>query len=277
MKVTRRYIQGPETEITLCPIGDLQWAGDEEEIAYDHLLTHIRRCLDSPHPLFVGMGDYIDFASPSTRAAIAQSVTYDTAKKVLHDTGTRLVDDIYRRVLEPTRKRWVGLVQGHHHFRCTNGQDSDEYLAHRLGAEFLDELGIIHLIWRKGEERVGEVVVMARHGEGGGRMPWAPLQKLYNFSPHIRAGVLLEGHHTKKGHSSFDQLVSQAPDGKANSLEHETVHMVGTGGWLKGYLDGRRTYVSVAGLAPVALGQPWVHIRPSYRKAQWSPWITVES
>ncbi len=277
MKVTRRYIQGPETEVTLCPLGDIQWAGDEEEIAYDHLLTHVSRCLNSPHPLFVGMGDYIDFASPSTRDALRAAVKYDTANRVLHDTSTRLVDDIVARVLGPTKGKWVGLVQGHHHYRCANGQDSDEYLCHLLKAEFLDELGIVHLKWRKGEKVVGEVVVMARHGEGGGRMPWAPVQKLYNFSPHVHADVLLEGHHTKKAKASFDRIVSSAPEGQANRIDHDTVLLVGTGGWMKGYLDGRRTYVSVAGMAPVALGQPWIHIRPSFKRDQWSAWITEES
>ena len=104
------------TAVTICPIGDLQWAGDEKDLAYDHLNEHIAGALKRPNPLFIGMGDYIDFASPSNRERLEQARLYDTAVKVISAATKDLVDEVYDKVLKPTTGKWIGLTQGHHHF-----------------------------------------------------------------------------------------------------------------------------------------------------------------
>lgn len=264
--------------VTICPLGDIQWAGDEEDIAYDLLEEHLRWCLKLPTPLFAGMGDYLDFASPSMRRALDQHITYDTAKKVITDKSKALVDDLFKRLLKPTVGKWAGITQGHHHHQVIlttkrDGsevtEDSDVYLAKRLDAPWLDEMGVVKLKFPGG----GVFRILLFHGSGNSVFPWGPLIKLYRMMPHFHVDLMLQGHQTKKAVGEIDRLVF--PD-DSDDIRHMTIKMVGTGGWMKGYINGRRTYVSSAGLGPVALGQPVIHLRPRFRKKAWEPAFTVE-
>ena len=265
--------------ITIAPLGDIQWAGDEEDLAYDLLDTHISTALERPTPLFVGMGDYIDFASPSNREALENSRMYDTAKKVISNATKDLVDDLYARLLKPTRGKWLGIAQGHHHHPAKIGelpdgtailQDSDVYLSKLLKAKWLDEMGIIKIIWPNG----GVFRVLVFHGAGSSVFPWGPLMKLYRLMPHFHVDLLLQGHHTKKAMAEVDRLEFPVD---SDEVKHMTIKMVGTGGWTKGYINGRKTYVSAGALGPVALGQPLIHLRPRVRKGVWEAGMTVES
>jgi len=279
MYIRTHKMKSATARLTICPIGDCQWAGDEEDIAYDLLEEHIGNCLEHPNPLLVGMGDYGDFASPSMRRALETHVTYDTAKKVIADAAKHLVDDLYKRLLKPTRGKWAGLTQGHHHHpvkisELKDGtavmEDSDVYLAKLLDAPWLDEMGVIKVVFPGG----GVFRMLAMHGSGSSVFPWGPLIKLYRLMPHFSVDLLLIGHQTKKAMGEVDRLEFPA---ESDDIRHMTIKMVGTGGWMKGYINGRRTYVSTAGLGPVALGQPLIHLRPRIRKGIWEPMMTVES
>lgn len=279
MYIRTHTMRSATQEVTVAPIGDIQWAADEEDIAYDLLEEHLTWCLKQPTPLFIGMGDYVDFASPSMRRAIETHVTYDTAKKIIADASKTLVDDLYRRLLKRTADKWLGITQGHHHHpvkisELKDGtavmEDSDVYLAKKLNAPWLDEMGVIKLRFPGG----GVFRILAFHGSSNSVFPWGPLIKQYRLMPHFHVDLILMGHQTKKATGEVDRLVF--PD-DVDDVRHLTIKMVGTGGWMKGYINGRRTYVSTAGLGPVALGQPIIHIRPRLRKGQWEPMFTVES
>ncbi len=279
MFVRTHRMKAATTKATVCPLGDIQWAGAEEDIAYDLLEDHIQNCLAHPHPLFLGMGDYGDFASPSTRRALEENVKYDTAKKVIADATKFLMDDLFRRLLKPTKDKWLGLTQGHHHHPAKISElrdgtavmeDSDVYLAKLLNAPWLDEMGVIKMIFPGG----GVFRILAFHGTGNSVFPWGPLIKLYRLMPHFHVDLLLIGHQTKKAVGEVDRLEFPI---ESDDIRHMTIKMVGTGGWMKGYINGRRTYVSTSGLGPVALGQPLVHLRPRIRKGVWDPGMTIET
>ncbi len=264
--------------VTICPIGDVQWAGDEEDLAYDHLELHMQTCLRQPNPLFIGLGDYIDFASPSNRERIEGARLYDTAKKVIADATKGLVDDLVARLLKPTEGKWLGLTQGHHHHPVSLGKsksnedltmDSDVYLANKLKAKWLDEFGFVRLTWPGG----GTFHIVAYHGKGSSVFPWGPLNQLWRLVPNFHADLLLMGHQTKKAMAETDRLLF--PE-QGDKLRHMTIKIVGTGGWTKGYVNGRRTYVSEGALSPVALGQPLIHLRPRVVGGKWDAGMTVE-
>lgn len=279
MEIQRVRLSSPLQRVTICPLGDIQWAGDEEDLAYEHLQDHLKLCLALPSPHFIGMGDYIDFASPSNRQRLQDARLYDTAKKVIADAGRNLCDDLIERLLKPTKGKWLGLTQGHHHHPVVVGKnkrkeditvDSDVYIAQRLSAPFLDEFGFIELSWPGG----GEFHIVAYHGKGSSVFPWGPLNQLWRLVPNFHADLLLMGHQTKKAVAETDRLLFPRTGKK---IFHMTVKIVGTGGWTKGYVAGKRTYVSEGGLSPVALGQPIVHLRPRLRGVQWEPGMTVET
>jgi len=284
--ILHRYkVKSPTTEVTICPIGDIQWSGDRDDIAYDHLEEHIALCLKQPDPLFIGLGDYIDFASPSNREALQQARLYDTARKVIANASKALVDDLYHRLLAPTRGKWLGLTQGHHHHplildpkKPEQTVDSDEYLAGLLKAPFSEEFALIKLEFGSDEHTV---TFLAYHGSGSSVFPWGPLTRMYRLTPNFLVDFMLMGHQTKLSKTAFDRV--HFPDTGPNRLEHRSIRLISTGGWSKGYVSGKATYVSRAAMSPVALGQPLVHIRPRFRTSTelgtkvWERRITEES
>ena len=266
--------------VTICPLGDIQWAGDEEDLAYDKLLDHVASCLRQPTPLFVGMGDYIDFASPSNRQRLLEARLYETAQRVIAAATTDLVNDLFSRLLGQTKGKWAGLTQGHHHHpvkirELADGtavhEDSDIYLAKLLKAPWLDEMGVVKLVWPGG----GEFTLLAFHGSGSSVFPWGPLVKLNRLMPHFAVDLMLMGHQTKKAVGEIDRL--NFP-GETGDIRHQTIKLVGTGGWTKGYIQGRRTYISQGAMGPVALGQPIIRLRPagSAKAGTWDAQMTVE-
>ena len=96
--------------------------------------------------------------------------------------------------------------------------------------------------------------------------------------------MFLIGHHHKKVAAPIDQCVPVWPKGKTQDpkLIHRTAIAACTGGFLKGYVEGREsgTYVEKAMLSPVALGGVLIKITPrwihKYGTRIWLPDLKVE-
>ncbi len=284
MIFSRYAVEGVTTPVTICPIGDIQWNGDRDEIAYDQLREHITRCMQLPNPLFVGMGDYVDFASPSNRAAIAAARLYQGPRKALDDKALDLTTGVYDEILQPTRGRWLGMVSGHHLYPLITGGNTDIRLAELLEAPYLGTgIAVIRLEFREKHHRQ-VIQLWVAHGKGYGRKASRPVDMLEGLAADWEEiDVFLMGHHTKKAKADKNKLVPLWPKRGEPRLQHRAVHLVGTGGWSKGYVLGQPTYVEDMLLAPVVLGAPIIHVRPRWRSVReldsdvWDANITVET
>lgn len=287
MILIQHEIEGTTTPLTIAPLGDIQWAGDPTDLALDQLREHIERA-NGLGARYIGLGDYVDFMSPSNRDSWRTGKFYDTARKVVEDKGKELTDDLLDKVLAPTRDRWIGLVSGHHYFALKDGRTTDTYLAEQLGAHFLGyDTAVIRLMFKDKSNRQSIDIWLA-HGRGWGQAPMSPLTVLDRVSHYVDADVYVMGHQTKKCFASADRMVPLFPTVKGGKprLGHRTMHLVGAGGWTRGYkTDGnpRGTYVENAIMRPVTLGAPLIHIRPRWRQSQsagrtvWDANITVEA
>lgn len=245
--------------ILLIPLGDIQWTGRPHEIAEQHLLETIEFGVEND-AWFIGLGDYIDFASPSNRQRIASAQLYDNTRGVMVDAAQALTDEVFERFLAPTKGRWLGLLEGHHFYERPDGSTTDQYLA-----ELLDT---VHLGWSaaisvKAKDWAAPTVIWASHGSGGGQLPGAQLNKIDKVAQWMEADVYLMGHWTRLGAVPINRIV---PDFKSMELRHDTKYLVGCGGYSKGYLEGHRdglvprgTYVETGLLRPTTLGSPAVY------------------
>jgi hypothetical protein len=254
-------ITGPKTpHFVVAPLGDVQWSGVHGSTARTHLQRHIDYALEHD-VLFLGMGDYIDFASPSNRARIATANLYDTAQEVLEDAAANLVEEVYEKFLKPTKGRWIGLLEGHHFFEF-GGRTSDMLLAEKLGTRCLGTSAYIHV-------KSADVTIWAHHGTGGGIMPAASLNKLYHASAGlVGADVYLTGHSTKltaaRLSRPFPRFDRAEPD-----LSHRDILLVNTGGFSRSNVPGSRRgniprgdYAEAAMMTPSPLTAPLVHVYP---------------
>jgi hypothetical protein len=291
-------------EILLMPVGDIQWSGRDNEVAMNMLRRHIEWGVERG-AWFLGMGDYIDFMSPSNRARYEAAGLYDTTRKSVDDKAAALAEDLFEKALKPSRGRWLGLLEGHHYHTYRNGITSDQDLAERLDAPFLGACAFVRLMLSLGSNsnKRGSVVVWCHHGVGGGVTLGAPLNKLERLLTSWEADIYLIGHHHKKVAGPIDRI---EPAWRGNRREATVVHrtkiIACTGSFLKGYAteDGaaskvRRTtkglegtpaevrrggYVEQKMLNPVALGGILVKIKPRWTNTAdgsgWMPDLNVE-
>lgn len=253
LKVNTRH-----QRVVVAPVGDLQYSGKSGPTAQDHIKRHIEHCLKYD-AWFIGLGDYIDFLSPSNRKRLAAAALYDTASEVIHEKAHELVDELYDTLLKPTTGRWLGLLEGHHLYEG-NGETSDQWLAEKLKAPFLGTSAYVKL------EPSG-VVLCAHHGLGGGVLPAAPINKLYHWSAGLHgADIYLTGHCTKL---SVARLSRPTPnwDKDLPDLRHDDVFLVSTGGFSKSSMVRHKAgriprgdYAEQAMMTPSPLAAPLIFI-----------------
>lgn len=272
--------------MVIAPLGDIQWNGDSKEIWVDGLKRYIDKMLKMD-AWFIGMGDYTDFASPSNRASIGAAKTYDSAKVRLDSAALEAVHEVYDKFLRPTKGKWLGLHEGHHYWDLSTGGTSDTRLCELLDAPFLGKSAITCLRFgsHKKDFGKGDYYIWSSHGEGGSSESALLLRMKRQAQYWERVNLFLWGHATKKPITPIPRMV---PDFRTSPprLHHRDVYLVGTGGWLKGFVEHRKrggraagTYVEERLLDPVSLGAPYVTITPfRYRKrtgnknfTEWQP------
>lgn len=229
---------------------------------------------------FLGMGDYIDVASPSNRKLIGQirSGLYDSVRRMMDERVTDYVNALYE-ILEPSKGRWLGLLTGHHTWEFEDGTTTESILASRLQSAMLGDCAVVALkLGKRGEmssNRPGPVAyIWAHHGVGGGMTAGAALNKVAgSVVPYFFANVYLMAHQHRKAATAIPWIEYRfGPGGKVRTIA-TTRYIVATGSFLKAYEAGSRgakgypegSYVEKRMLGPVSLGAPVISIRPVYQ------------
>lgn len=276
----------------ILPLGDIQWAGKGHfSVSLGSLQRNIDRALEYEKQgdtvLFLGMGDYIDFASPSNRARLAAADLYDTAVDVLDAAALHLMREIYDLALYKTKGKWVALGEGHHFTQLTTGSTTDMELCKLVKAPFFGTSAVIKLDFCQGTARL-PVTLWAHHGCGNGQTLYYPLSKLEKIHADWEGiDVYLMGHTTKQGAAPVNRIRPQWHTKGKPDLTHRTGYLVGTGGYSKAYAEfsmqgrvPRGGYAEKGMMRPSVLGSPIIHIVPKQEMVkgvkQCRPQISVE-
>lgn len=277
--------------VIIAPIGDIQFAGARGPTARDLLKRHIDRCMEL-NAWFVGLGDYIDFMSPSNRQRLKAAALYDTAEDVIDDKAIDLTLELYQDYLKPTKGRWLGMLHGHHFATLKTGETTDQRLCQLLNTTFLGTAAFIRLVFEIANSYGRyNITIWAHHGCGGGMKTAAPLNKLENIAPYWDADIFLLGHMTKMATAPVNRISPRWHGRGAPDLVHRKIMLVGCGGFSKGYVEKARQgrvpmggYVEQKMLNPASLGAPIIRIEPHVlsvggkinRNRIWSPEVRVE-
>lgn len=268
----------PWKPLHIIPVGDVQWAGkDHYSVAEGALTEHIQKGVEyekEGHTVrYLGMGDYIDFLSPSNRTRLDAAGLYDNALDVLDKTALYLNDDLVKGALKPTIGKWAGLIEGHHFKNLSIGATSDMLLCGQLRAKFLGTSAIVRFLFQWTKGHVGlPFHIWAHHGAGNGQAGYYPLSRLERVAAEWeRIHVFLMGHTCKQAMEIKNRLEptwASRSQGQV-SLKHRKVYLVGTGGFSKSYVEGskqgnvpRGHYSEKGMMAPVPLGSPIIHVIP---------------
>jgi len=145
----------------------------------------------------LGMGDYTDSLRPSIRKAYMQAVALNEDEHIVKGLLKEIKrhEDGFCKLVEGTEELWLGMLEGHHYFDYGNGVTSDTIIADRLGATFLGDCARIHLTFERtrlnGHGSATDFQIWCHHGEGGGAMPGAPLNKLNPMVGRFEADAFL--------------------------------------------------------------------------------------
>lgn len=261
----------------IMPIGDIQFFGDDKEVCIDKLTAHIRWGVERG-AWFIGMGDYIDAFSPSNRQRLKEAGLYDNANRVIDKAARKLVDELYERALRPSRGRWLGLLAGHHFAELRHGITTDQLLCELLKAPFLGDCAYVRLRFSGHGHDSGAVTIWAHHGQGSGQTMAAPMTKLEKLPGSWDADIFLMGHYSRVVALPMDRCfpIWPQPGGvQPPRLLYRTVLLVGTGSFMKGYIEGRTegftprgSYVEKGMMRPVSLGAPVITVTPRFKDVQ---------
>jgi hypothetical protein len=261
MEYVEKHIKAklmPGETITLLPIGDAQVGVEASDIG--RLKKHIAWGFHQKNALFLGMGDYVDMASPSNRRTLKASGLYDTVTDALQ---AKAHEDIYEFLGATgyTKGAWLGLLQGHHYMEnVEESKTSDMVIAEALGAPFLGDSALVRIVFDKHKDVDGLPVkadVWCHHGRGGGASVAAPINYLEKIARGFDADIYLMGHQHKKIAAPIDEIYYS----RSGQILHHTKILACTGSFLKGYLGGSTsegraggTYVEKGMMTPVSLG-----------------------
>ena len=179
----RRIIAHKWEEMRVCYLGDFQYAGKR---AHGTALSALKEKIAEEverNAYFIGMGDYIDFLSPSNRQRLRAAALYDTAEDVIDEKSMELTQELFDVALRPTVGRWLGLVEGHHFAQLKTGDTTDMRLCEMLKAPFLGTSGVIRINFKRTGTSAMAVTLWVHHGHGNGQTNYYPLARLSALPP----------------------------------------------------------------------------------------------
>lgn len=247
-------IELPRKPFVIAPISDIQYG--VPSLNAKGFLNHLDWVRNNFEDVwYLGLGDYIDFMSPTNRESVKHAKIYDTSRQALALTAENLTDQVYN-ALKHTSNRWLGMVSGHHYWEYENGDNTDSHLAEALNAPYLRTSGFIEIKFTEGSRTRGAVNILAHHGEGMGKNPLQFLmQNFVPFWPEV--DIFAIGHFHKNVSEFVPKIVK-----RGSVLVEEPRVVLCAGGWPSGYVAGKETYVEKAAKGPRIPGGLVLKIHP---------------
>src|SRR5262245_19003543 len=259
----------PGQPFKLVPIGDIHF--DTDECDRDRLQDLMDWISDEEKNGSVvrlcGLGDYLDFMSPSNRARFQAAELYETTRK----TSDKLIwDNIQEFVahVPHLRRRMLFMLTGHHVYRfgvqkisgTWIGKTTDQWIASQLRADFAgDGVALVRLQFPHSQF----LDVLAYHGSGGAQTPGGRVQKRMKFAEIApTAHVVISGHDNAK--------LAYPRSGLDYSQGSIKRYVVGSGGFQRAYLSGTDAgYAERGGLVPADLGVVVINVQVIERRGRW--------
>lgn len=257
----------PWEPFAIMPLGDIQYDGPGGTANLKKLKRHVTWGLERGVQ-FLGMGDFVDFLSPSNRERLAEARLYETAGKGIDRLATMLEDELME-VLEPTKGHWLGLVQGHHYYEHRgDGTTSDTRFAARLDAPYLGDNGIIRLTFKGKNKESAILKIWVHHGSGTGTTLLSGLNKLIKQKPgYPGVRLFIMGHVPQLGHVPQDGL--DVTDKGMPYLFDESTYYIMSGGFARSHQQGSRFggraqggYAEKGMMLPAILGGALIQLTP---------------
>lgn len=249
--------------IYLIPFGDVHRSAplcdDKKWIEFLHWAKRKERCY------FLGMGDYDDLASTSERRILTNDDVHDSTRETLEEVYTKNTERLTKEIAF-MRGRLIGLVEGNHYAQFQNGSTTTQLMAQLLGCKYLGVTSFIILSLRYDKKHAHRVVIWAHHGRGAGRTTGSSVNAVEQMEKIAEADIYLMGHDHKKSVAHLNKFHVSSHANNFPKVRIKKILLARTGAFLRGYVNGKASYVADACLPPTDLGVVKIELTPKREK-----------
>jgi hypothetical protein len=201
--------------------------------------------------LFVGLGDYDDFASTREKKDMSK----------LHETtidGFDMIDERNMREMAKEmsfmRGRTIGLIEGNHHWVRSNGKTSTMDLCERLETEYLGWLCHYTMLFKPSYNMTTPVHMVLCHGKAGGKRAGTSINHVEDMKGIFPAAdIYCMGHDHQRGAWPVNVLIP-VPALPGYKLKQKRQFLCRSGSFKKAYEDNTAGYEISRLLKPADLG-----------------------
>lgn len=248
--------------IYLIPVGDIH--RDSDLCAKEKFMEFINWGKTQDDCYYIGVGDWLDMLSSTERHAYESSKYHDTTRKNIEAMCDKKIDNLVEE-LSFMKGKLIGIMEGNHYFKYVSGTTSDEKLCDKFDCTFLGVCTFIRLIIRDKNKHSAAIDVYLHHGEGGGRTIGASMGKLENSAKGKLADIYIMGHDHAKGAVPRARLCL-TDSRRSLRLVQKKVLYVRSGGFLRGYVNGKESYIVDGNYNPTDIGVVKISLTPKRDK-----------
>jgi len=217
-----------------------------------------------PRAYYLGMGDYDDLASSSERSILLDRKLHESTKDTL-ETQYKSHTLRLAKELSFMNGRLLGLIEGNHYGEFINGTTTTQLLADKLETAYLGVSCFIRLTFAylnaHSHHRMC-IDLWAHHGRGAARLVGGSLNRVSQMEEAAEADIYLMGHDHKKSAATKTRLKLTGVSPQSFRLTHRKVLLCRTGSFLKGYEEGKASYIVDGAMNPTDLGVVKIEMTP---------------
>lgn len=228
-----------------------------------------------PNAFTLLLGDQFDYARTHYRKHLKKYIE-DSNSQVAIDKMHRKEVEALARVLEPVRKKIVGVLQGNHYHQFATGLTNDQLLCELLEVPFLGSAAFFRLEFHEPRSTKTSLTVFAHHTGGckGSRTQSGDVSALEKMEKGWDADIYVAGH-THRRYSWKQPKLTLTTKGVPVVRERTRVYLR-AGALLHGYDETPcsakepylPSYAEQDALPPTDLG--WVTCKITFRNAEGS-------
>lgn len=214
-----------------------------------------------------GLGDFLDFGSPSERRVLTSGSLHETT--AMKFDRAHLADlQEFVAMMKPIHKDFLGLLTGHHEYLFATakvmgkwkGRSSDEWLADQFGCDYWGN-GVA--LFRLTFPHDLTLDMFGWHGGGGAQTPGGRVQKRIRV-----AEIAPTAHIVGTAHDNAKLAYPRSGlDFQKGSIKR---YVIGAGSFQRAYLEGPEAgYAEKMGLVPADLGVAILDIKIEQRHGRW--------
>jgi hypothetical protein len=217
----------------------------------------------TPNTYYLGMGDYMDFASAKEQKIFHQAGLHDGTLKDFDDTVKKR-NRVLSMELSFMRPNILGLIDGNHNWTFKDGRTATEDLADRLGTQYLGWLCAytlkFEIKYANSSKRIN-VYIIACHGKAGGKTEGASVNQIDELRRIFPvADFYIEAHDHQRYAKPTDVLVPTMSGERGIKYKQKRQFLCRSGSFKKAYTPDTTGYEIGRLLKPADLGALYLEI-----------------